>query len=218
MKQIRKILKKILIIINKFFAKFGFLIVPMHYYLPITNINTLGDRKKLFEPVSFESINYNHDESIELLKSMKNYINESKESNNYHELVKNNIGPGFGYIESVILSALLRDKKPIKIIEIGSGISTAIIIYSLKKNGKEFQFWSIEPFPNKNLLNYFNNNNCKISKNFAEDMNVQELVDFQPDFLFIDSTHAVKPLGDVEFIYTRLLPKLSNIIIHRHIN
>ena len=107
MKQIRKILKKILTIANKFFSKFGFLIVPMHYYLPITNINNLKEKKKLFEPVSFEHINYNHDESIEFLKSMKNYINESKENSNYHELVKNNIGPGFGYIESVILSALL---------------------------------------------------------------------------------------------------------------
>ena len=147
---------------------------------------------------------------------MKNYINELKENNNYHDLVKSNIGPGYGYIESVVLGAFLRTKKPKKIIEIGSGISTALILDSLNKNEQKFEFWSIDPYPKNNLLKYFNNQNCRLFTNFVEDLDVQELVNFQPDFLFIDSTHAVKPLGDVEFIYTRLLPKLSKISITIH--
>ena len=50
------------------------------------------------------------DSSLNLMEELGLFSNEIQS-----ELVKNNIGPGFGYIESVILSALLRDKKPIKI-------------------------------------------------------------------------------------------------------
>ena len=64
--------------------------------------------------------------------------------------------------------------------------------------------WSL--FDKKNYIN----------KKNIEEVPTKKILDFRADFLFIDTTQTVKPLSDVECIYTRILPNIKKCIIHIH--
>ena len=130
---------------------------------------------------------------------------------------KEDYGKGFGYLESIILQSILAKIKPTKIIEIGSGVSTFCMVNAMRESNYEFEMLIIDPFISKNLeLMLIKNSKIKVIKEKAENVELSEYLKFNSDFLFIDTSHAVKPLGDVDFIYNRLLPKINNCVIHIH--
>ena len=65
-------------------------------------------------------------------------------------------------LDSFILYSLIRSKKPKKIVEIGYGATSKIIVKALEKNinNLDAQFYSIDPFI-KNI-NRINNNSINI--------------------------------------------------------
>lgn len=108
--------------------------------------------------------------------------------------------------------------KPKKIIEVGCGNSTLILQHALEKNrtdsGINFEHICIEPFHNDYL--------AEIDVQFLK-MRVEEV---DPDYfkllkandiLFIDSSHVIRPQGDVLVEYLQILPELnSGVIVHIH--
>ena len=108
---------------------------------------------------------------------------------------------------------MIRHLKPKKIIEIGSGFSSALMLdvndlYFDKKIHMTF----IEPYPF--LLKELLNKNDLIENNLVEEK-VQNLnVDMfkrldAGDILFVDSSHVVKTGSDVHFIFFEILPILK---------
>ena len=142
-----------------------------------------------------------------------------KKRNFYEKLVnnKNNYGSGYGKIESIILQSIIKKKKIKRILEIGSGISTFCMIDSLDlSNIKNYKMLCIDPNPSNLLINLLKEKKIKLIKAKVEDISIKKILNFKPELIFIDTTHTVKPLSDVEYIYTRILPNIKNCIIHVH--
>ncbi len=114
---------------------------------------------------------------------------------------------------------LIRLKKPPRIYEIGSGHSTLMAIRAIEKNREEDPGYScthvcVEPYE----MPWLERTRITVIRKKVEDMDVAFFADLdENDILFIDSSHMIRPEGDVLFEYLELLPTLKRgVIVHIH--
>ncbi len=125
----------------------------------------------------------------------------------------------FDGLDAAFYYAIVRDRKPRRVVEIGSGFSTRIAARAVRRNqdeGAPAEITCIEPFPQPRLLD------AELPITL-----VRERVERLPfdrfealeanDILFIDSSHAVKFGGDVCREFLEILPRLKpGVWIHVH--
>lgn len=208
-----------------FFEKFGFHVLPSHYYSPIPDTRQLRKKRNQWDKEgSFAEVDFSLQEQIKLMECLRVYKNEYDNLPGYEEVLRKNFGEGFGPVECCILHAVIRHFKPRVIVEIGSGISTIFSANALsvnKKNtGIDSKVFCIELCPRQalNKIRY----SCPIPIDIitkpVQDINI----DFfqilgEGDVLFIDSSHIVKLNSDVNYLYLEVLPTLKKgVIIHIH--
>lgn len=123
-------------------------------------------------------------------------------------------GP-FSYSDAMAYYSMIRKHKPRTIVELGCGSSTLVAAKALERNGGG-QLIAIEPFPSDFLREIKTIDLLTIPAQKL-DLQTLEMHLGDGDFLFIDTTHAVRHNSDVLHIYLRLLPYIrKNIIVHVH--
>jgi hypothetical protein len=216
-----KVVRKIGIgrISDKIFMQLGILPVPDHYYEPMIN-----PKKHLTKPLSddrpLHGINLNVTEQLDLLAKF-NYNEElpafplQKTKNiEYHY---DNVSYGSG--DSEYLYGIIRHFKPGRIIEIGSGHSTLMARNAIAKNKQEVpgyacQHICIEPYEQPFLEKI----GVEVLREKVEEVDKSVFQQLEAnDILFIDSSHIIRPQGDVLFEYLELLPILKpGVLVHVH--
>ncbi len=195
-----------------------------HFY------STIPSEKELesYSPAGFEkiiesnSIDYNIDKQLANLHDLINVESEfpfpkdkSKGFRYYYDNPFFNISDGFFY------SAFLKAFKPKKIIEVGSGFSSALLLDTIDRDTDyNPQVTFIEPY-NERLLSLLRMNdveNCKIEKSFVQSTKIEEFQKLEDgDLLFIDSSHVSKFGSDLNFILFNVLPNLNEgVFVHFH--
>lgn len=127
-----------------------------------------------------------------------------------------------GYFESgdsEYLYNIIRLSKPKRIIEIGSGYSTLMAINAINKNKQEdsgyrHEHICIDPY----AASWLENLNIQVIRKRVEeiDRNIFYTLGFN-DILFIDSSHIIRPQGDVLFEFLAILPMLKpGVFVHAH--
>jgi len=113
---------------------------------------------------------------------------------------------------------IVRYFKPNRIIEVGCGNSTLILQHAISRNKSERNIECnhicIEPFHYEHLAEM----NVEFLKSRIEDVDIEYFKSLQKnDILFIDSSHIIRPQGDVLLEYLEILPILnSGVIVHIH--
>lgn len=203
---------------KKIFMKVGVFPIRDHYYEPLFNPKHL--KKSLRKDRELPGLNFNDSEQLQILNKF-NYNKElekiPKEKTDLLEFYYRNpsIGPG----DSEYLYNMVRLFKPRKIVEIGCGYSTLMAINAVRQNKKENQDYfcehvCIEPYENKWLESL----NLKVFREKIENIEKKILKDLEAnDILFIDSSHIIRPQGDVLFEYLEILPILrKGVLVHIH--
>lgn len=115
--------------------------------------------------------------------------------------------------------SLIRLKKPKRLIEIGSGNSTLMAINAIRKNeaenpGYHCRHICIEPYE----VPWLEKTGVTVVRQKVEEIGRKIFAELDSgDILFIDSTHVIRPQGDVPFEYLELLPTLNKgVIVHIH--
>lgn len=113
----------------------------------------------------------------------------------------------------------IRALKPKRIIEVGSGHSTRIAKLAIDRNRNDDAAYAcehicIEPYEHP----WLERAGVTLVRKKIEDIGVEFFAALQEnDILFIDSSHVIRPQGDVLFEYLELLPTLRNgVIVHVH--
>ena len=128
----------------------------------------------------------------------------------------------YAYGDGIILYCFIRTFKPKRIIEIGSGFSSALM---LDVNEKHFQnsikISFIEPYPEVRLNNLLKESELSSVDLIAKRVQQVPIENFKKlekgDILFIDSSHIVKTGSDVHYIINRILPVLNEgVLVHFH--
>jgi predicted O-methyltransferase YrrM len=204
---------------DKIFMKLGILPVSDHYYQPMINPKK-HLTKSLRDDRDLKGVDLNVDEQLKILSDF-NYNEELLKfplhKNNNIEYYYDNDSYGSGDAE--YLYNIVRYFKPNRIIEIGSGFSTLMVRNAITQNKTDNSNYTchhfcIEPYEQpwleKTEVELIREKVECIEKSFFQKLESN-------DILFIDSSHIIRPQGDVLFEYLELLPALkSGVIIHVH--
>ena len=117
--------------------------------------------------------------------------------------------------DAEILYALTRLHQPRRIIEVGSGNSTLLFRQAIRDGALNTKLISIDPYPRREIAAHSD----EVVRRRVEDLNDPALFArlAANDFLFIDSSHELKPGNDVLFLFLRVLPALApGVIVHIH--
>jgi hypothetical protein len=114
---------------------------------------------------------------------------------------------------------LIRALKPRRIFEVGSGNSTLMAVEAIRRNRAEDPGYTcrhvcIEPFE----APWLEERGATVLRMKIEELPLEFFSELAAnDILFIDSTHIIRPGGDVLFEYLELLPALNTgVIVHVH--
>jgi hypothetical protein len=217
----RNRLKRAALGIHKFGLRLGVQILPAHYYSPVPNILELRNTLDLWaKPSTLPGVWTDLDHQARRLKDVcLPFKSEYAGNPIYRDAVSQKSGPGYGYIEAQCLHAVIRHFKPAQVIEVGSGVSTWCTLAAFGLNAQDSGFSSrlisIEPYPSDRLRGL---REIELIEREVQGVSFDVFSSLESgDFLFIDSSHTVKPGGDVNFLILEVLPRLKpGVIVHFH--
>jgi hypothetical protein len=201
--------------------KIGVWPIRNHYYEPLFRSDDLS--KPLNEPRILPGIDMNVEYQLNFLKTLNkndefiDFVKNEKLSSDADKFVLNN--NSFGTGDSDFLFQFIRNTKPSKVIEIGSGNSTKVAHHALNLNkeidGIDGKHICFEPYEMPWLDKY---PGIQLIRERVEDSLFSWSDELEEgDLLFIDSTHMIRPQGDVLYEYLNIIPQLkSGVNVHVH--
>ncbi len=120
----------------------------------------------------------------------------------------------FPGLDGAMAYTLVREVKPAKVIEVGSGHSTRFLAQAIKDGELNTHLHSIDPVPRKDIDSICD----QITRNTVDKVDPQVFLDLKSkDVLFIDASHIHMPGTDVDFLFHEILPCLQKgVFIHIH--
>ncbi len=128
----------------------------------------------------------------------------------------------FGPADAAVYRAVLGHLRPSRIIEVGSGYSTAVALdeADAAPSLRDIRLTCIEPFPQRllGLLTPDDTSRLTVIREAVQDVGLDVFGQLGAgDLLFIDSTHVVKSGSDVVWLFLHVLPRLAaGVVVHVH--
>lgn len=125
---------------------------------------------------------------------------------------------GYGPVEAAFLYCFVRTKRPAKVVQVGCGVSTAVILRAAADAGYDVDLVCVDPYPTEFLQRMSTSGGLQLIAARAQDVPLEVLTDLGVgDLLFVDSTHTVKPGSEVNRLVLEVLPRLpSGAFVHFH--
>lgn len=200
------------------FRKLGVFPILDHYYEPLFNPAHLKNPLSIDRDLA--GLDWNIAEQLDLLKKFD--FNEELIAFplTYERDLQFFYGNGlFESGDAEFLYNMIRYFKPRRIFEIGSGQSTLLAASAIQANGRNDANYRcrhvcVEPYENKWLqqldIELVRSPVERLDKSFFGELE-------ENDVLFIDSSHVIRPQGDVLFEYLEVMPTLkSGVLVHIH--
>ncbi len=200
---------------------------PGHYYSPLPNMDEVqARRERLFDrsAEALPGIALNTDVQLALLETFSReyvsgmgvYAMEKTPGLRFHH---NN--SFYSRRDATMLHCMMRHLQPKRIIEIGSGFSSAMMLDTNERFfDRGIQLTFIEPYPQRLYENIrpADKSAVRILEQKLEDLDLGLFGELRPgDILFVDSTHVSKIGSDVNRIIFDLFPSLpAGVWIHVH--
>lgn len=199
------------------FDRVGVSLIRRHYYQPLVHPGDL--HRPLDEERVLPGLDLNPAGQLALIAQL-DYREEVR------RFPQQSAGTGFHYRngnyesgDAEILYGMVRRFRPRRIVEVGGGSSTLIMQAAIGENrradpGYACRHVCIEPYSNRWLETL----DIEVIRQRVEQLGPELFKALgEDDILFIDSTHVIRPQGDVlhEFLY--LLPQLApGVLVHVH--
>ena len=198
-------------------------LLPGGFYSPIPSMEEI--RQYNFDvplPEALSGIDLNDNELLDLLNSFEPFYNELPFTDEKTDGLRYYYNNGwYEYSDAIFLHCMIRHLSPRKIIEVGSGFSSAVTLDTNERFfGNSLNCTFIEPNPGRleKLLTDRDRDTVTIHKKRLQDIPLEVFQELgKNDILFIDSTHVTKFNSDVNYVFFKILPALaSGVYIHFH--
>ena len=129
--------------------------------------------------------------------------------------------PQFSYADAIVLYSMLRHFRPRRVIEVGSGFSSAAMLDTndLFLSGKVV-FSFVEPYPRRlfSVMREEDRQKNEIIVDMVQNIPLERFTELAAgDILFIDSSHVAKTGSDVVHLFGQVLPRLAKgVLVHFH--
>jgi len=207
---------------NKDFIRFA----PLgHFYSPIPDMDSVHrDSHRLFDdpPAGVPGVDLNERAQLQLATDFAGIAPDmpfpvQKTSGSRYYLDNE----WFSFADGVTLYAMMRHFTPRRIVEVGSGFSSAAMLDVRDRFlDRNVELTFIEPYPErlKGLLSGDDFTTCRIIQRPVQEVPDGLFAGLQAgDFLFVDSSHVAKTGSDVLDLMFRVLPLLrSGVVVHFH--
>lgn len=200
-------------------------ILPAHFYTPIPDGREIPEN--LWEERSdLPGIELHIEEGLGLLERFAENYRLEYDTLPYDKPVEpqrfylSNTAYSCGDAE--MLYSMIRDVKPRRIIEVGSGYTTLLITESIGRNLRDdpkdvCEFTAIEPYP-PDYLKPLPLGVTRMLSSRVQTVPIDEFMALEAgDILFIDSSHVAAIGSDVCYLFLEVLPRLApGVIVHVH--
>ncbi len=198
---------------------------PGHYYSPVVDPSTVAqyvaDQRKLTPP-DIPGVALSTEAMLALWKSAlatihaTHFPDQAEPTSRFHY---NNGSFPFG--DAIMLRAMIARLRPKRIIEVGSGYTTACALDTLDDLGlSQTMLTCIEPFADRlrGLLRPHDWARVQLIETGVQAVAPHVFDELaEGDILFIDSTHVAKTGSDVHFEMFQVLPRLkAGVTVHFH--
>jgi predicted O-methyltransferase YrrM len=127
----------------------------------------------------------------------------------------------FAAADSICLYSMLRIFRPKRVIEVGSGFTSALML-DVNERFLDLQtrLTFIDPYPERleAVLQPADRSHCRILREPVQTVAPTTFDDLESgDFLFIDSSHVSKTASDVNYLLFEVVPRLpTGVFVHVH--
>lgn len=120
----------------------------------------------------------------------------------------------FPRLDAAMAYALVRERRPCRIVEIGSGHSSRVMARAIADGGFPVDFTAIDPQPRAPLAGL----PVRHIDRRLQDAPMGIFAALEAgDILFIDSSHKLSPGSDVELLMLQILPAIpAGVLVHIH--
>jgi predicted O-methyltransferase YrrM len=139
-----------------------------------------------------------------------------KDRDNQFRYYSNNMVFPLG--DALVLRTMIHVLRPRRIIEIGSGFSTACMLDTVNELSVRPKITCIEPYPERLRSLLRTANEVEIMETPVQKVPQSRFAELgSGDILFIDSTHVMKSGSDVHYELFEILPSLrAGVVVHFH--
>jgi hypothetical protein len=196
--------------------RFGYHLVPADYHSPIPEVGALAE--EIYERASpLPGIRLELERQLALLEGpLAPHLRELGGEGPDGFAVENH---AYGPLDAETLYALIRERRPARVLELGSGFSTLVIQRAAAANARDgapLEHVVVDPHPPAELVPV-------AGRVRLEQVPAQSVPDEQfawleaGDVLFVDTTHTVKVGGEVNRVILEVLPALpAGVLVHIH--
>lgn len=204
-------------------AAMGRFFPPGHFYSPLPDEREIAeafDRGGFGPP--FAGVDLREAEQKALLERLADFypthpLAEERTPDRRYYLAN----PSYGHFDGLILHCMLRHLAPRRVIEVGSGFSSAAMLDTNEHSlGGRMQLTFIDPDMSRlrPLLRAHDAGRVRLIERRVQEVALEEFQALEAgDVLFIDSSHVSKIGSDVNRIYFDILPRLApGVHVHIH--
>jgi predicted O-methyltransferase YrrM len=198
---------------------------PGHYYSPIADLREvrLHEAEIFAVPTELAGLDLRTKEQLALVDELARYASEIP--------FKSTPQPGVRYYfdndqlrhgDAITLYSMLRHLRPCRIVEVGSGFSSAAMLDTIDHDpalaGVQCTFIDPDPSRLSLLLTDADHGRHRVITESVQNTDLTVFSDLASgDILFIDSSHVAKVGSDVNHLFFRVLPALpSGVHVHIH--
>ena len=185
-------------------------VAPGHFYSPATSRH---DRERATAWRTRPPVGIDMDESgqVQLMHDLLPLMDDLPED----RWLPNDM---YGRADAAVLRAMLRHHEPRRLLEVGSGYSTAVALDVVDRYLPHLDITCVEPYPQRLLSRLRPGDDVATIVEPVQDVPIEVFGHLGAgDFLFIDSTHVLKSGSDVAWLYLHVLPTLTpGVIVHVH--
>ncbi|NNG04916.1 MAG: class I SAM-dependent methyltransferase, partial [Inquilinus sp.] len=120
----------------------------------------------------------------------------------------------FARLDAAAAYAIVRSRRPARIIEVGSGHSTRFMVRAIADGGLPTRLTAIDPAPKADLSGL----PLEMIRRTVQTVDLSVFGELgSGDVLFVDSSHIAMPGSDVDLLFSQILPALpAGILVHVH--
>jgi Methyltransferase domain len=199
--------------------KFGVHFMPVHFYSPVPSRTEIDERVYQRRYDWIPNLQIDKAAHVAWLDRFATYAGEladvpalaPPDESFYWS------NPAFAPGDAIALYGMIRETKPRRIVEIGSGHSTRLALRALARNGSG-EVACVEPYPMPSIRRLAESGSLSLIERKVQDVDTSTFSDLEAgDILFIDSSHVSKIGSDVNHEIFEILPRLkSGVMVHIH--
>ncbi len=201
--------------------RLGFDVLPRHFYSQIPDIRELRATDHWRRPRSLVGI-----DGV-ALGGQCEFVRECctpeivqclRGRDIHAEACRANGAAGYGPIESAFLYCVIAARQPRRVIQVGAGVSTAVVLTAAAEAGYEVELVCVDPYPTDYLRDEARREHIELIDRPVQQVDPAVLSSLGAGgLLFIDSTHTVKVGSDVNYVVFEVLPRLDDShLVHFH--